>query len=431
MGRIKNPVGLIVLAGVLGWCVSGHAQPSIPKDRIPSDISAELRQGIQRLYASDPAERARAASTLLNEAQQAAPAIPFLIAMFHDDTAMLHGDALLRRSLASSYATPFSYPNSPGQSAARALARITSRTGNLPIDELLAALKDKDWHVRANAIRALGEARDLTTLRVVEPLVDRLGDESSKVRAYAAQTLGLMKLEKLATKDSLMEGLVARLDDEDQTVRAEVARALGSTKDSRAVEPLIVALKDPNERSEVRKNAAEALGQIGSRRAVQPLVAALTDKDWQIRSAALSVAGLIKDYRVLRPLVLKALRDDEWRVRARAAGAAALLSELEDPDALKILLAALRDKQPNVRAQATSACAESKDPGVITPLATVLRADSNSYVRWHAANALGKLGDPRSIGALTAALKDENELVRTSSQRAIDGIQKAMRLRRT
>ena len=428
MSIIEKPVSLIVLAGVLGWGAAGHAQPSIPKDRIPFGVPAEVRQRIERLYSSDPEERAGAAMHLIDEGERATPAIPFLIAMFHDDTALYDDAKLKARSMASSYASPFTFPNSPGENAAQALGRIASRTGKPPIDALLVALKNKDGHVRANSIRALGEIRHLENHRVLEPLVVGLKDKYPRVRAYAARTLGLMELDKLGTKDSLIGSLVARLGDEDRTVRAEAAQALGSTKDSRAVGPLIVVLENPFQGSEVRENAAEALSQIGDLGAVQPLVAALKDKDWRVRAAALTVADLIKDFRDLRPIVIGALQDKEWRVRARAARAASALSELKDPGSLKILIAGLSDTHPNVRARATESCAESKDPRTIIPLTAALREDPNSYVRWHAANALGELGDPGAIGPLTAALKDENELVRTSSRRALERIKKAIRL---
>ena len=435
MSSIKKPVGLIVLAGVLGWGAAAHAQPSIPKDRIPSGIPAGVRERIEKLYSSDPKERARAAMHLIDEAERATP---FLIAMFHDDTALYDDAELRKRSELSSYISPFPFPNSPGQSAALALARIASRTGKPPIDALLVALKDKDRHVRANAIRALGETwwqgpdlqRDLKDLRVLEPLVVRLEDECPKVRAYAARTLGLMKLEKLGTKDTLIVSLVARLDDEDLTVRAEAARTLGSAKDSRAVEPLILVLENLLEAPEVRKNAAEALRRIGDLGAVQPLVAALKDKDWRIRYAALSVVDLIKDFRVLRPIVIGALQDKEWHVRNAAARAAAVLGRLKDPGAFEVMIVALNDKHPNVRARATQSLAELNDARAVTPLIAALRQDGNSYVRWHAANALGELGDPGAIGPLTAALKDQDELVRTSSRRALERIKKAIQLPR-
>jgi HEAT repeat protein len=58
-------------------------------------------------------------------------------------------------------------------------------------------------------------------------------------------------------------------------VKEFAADALGEIKDTRAVGPLIQALKDND--SFVRMSAAGALGDINDTRAVEPLIHALTD----------------------------------------------------------------------------------------------------------------------------------------------------------
>ena len=62
------------------------------------------------------------------------------------------------------------------------------------------------------------------------------------------------------------------------------ARALGEIKDTRAVEPLIEALKDSDKR--VGIFAARALGNIGDARGVEPLIDALQDSDEEMRKWA-------------------------------------------------------------------------------------------------------------------------------------------------
>jgi len=59
-------------------------------------------------------------------------------------------------------------------------------------------------------------------------------------------------------------------------VQQKAALALGKIGDSRAVEPLIWALRDKNE--PVRRCAAEALGKIKDDRAVEPLIRALKEQ---------------------------------------------------------------------------------------------------------------------------------------------------------
>jgi len=430
MRRIGSPVGIVILVSTMGWGPNVHAQPGIPSERIPQGTPLEIRKGIEQLYSSAPEERVRAIGKLSGEGERAIPAVPFLIAMFSDDAVLYDDEQLARRALISSYASPFSFPNSPGESAARAIGRLAAKMQEPPIDDLLLAMKDRNQHARANAIRALGEIGHLDAPNVVAPLAAALNDKSPKIRAYAARTLGRKELARFATEDPVVENLISRLHDEDSTVRADVAWALRYGKGARVVGPLVVVLEDPSETLEVRQNAAEALGRIGDRAAVEPLVEALRDQQWQVRQAALSVVALIDEPRVLRPLLVSALQDKEWRVRARAAGATARLSKLKDPGAWDLMTAVLKDSHPNVRARATEACAESKDYRTVMPLCTVLRKDPNSYVAWHAANALGALGDPRAVGPLTEALGDENELVRSSSQRALKRIETIQNLSR-
>ena len=59
------------------------------------------------------------------------------------------------------------------------------------------------------------------------------------------------------------------------SVRQDAAKELGWTKDRRAVEPLIAALKDRDCR--VRYEAMKALGEIKDPRAVGPLIAAMKE----------------------------------------------------------------------------------------------------------------------------------------------------------
>ena len=434
MKRLARRVGLLVAIAASAWGSVGHAQPTISKQQIPPEIPAELSQRIEGLYSSDPQQRASAAMGLLGGPEEVAPAIPFLIAMLHDD-AVLHDEAELQRlSMVSSYVRVFSFPNTPGEQAAETLAQIARRPGKPVVDALIVCLGDKNWIVRANGTRALGEMlwkmtpedRQSATkgTHALESLVKALEDGQPRVRQYAA-----VVLRQLADPRAVPPLIAALKHDQSWETRAAAAAALATIRDPRAVEALIAALENPQERAEVRVNAAEALGKTKDLRALEPLTRALKDKDWHLRRAALSVADVIRDPRVLRPLLVDALQDKEWRVRERAAAAAVTLGKLKDPAVLELLTTVLHDGHPNVRAGATRSLAELKDPRAVPPLAAALREDDNSYVRWHAAMALEQFDDPRAVGPLTAALKDEDELVRTTARRALEKINKATQSR--
>ena len=87
----------------------------------------------------------------------------------------------------------------------------------------------------------------------LEPLLAALKDKNPHVRVLAA-----VALEELENPKAV-EALIAALKDEDFDVQASAARALGAINDIRAVDPLIAALKD--KKPEVRGSAAVRAGR--------------------------------------------------------------------------------------------------------------------------------------------------------------------------
>ena len=70
----------------------------------------------------------------------------------------------------------------------------------------------------------------------------------------------------------------------------------------------------------VGRDAAEALGEINDTRAVTPLIAALKDKSWVTRCGAALALGRIKDPRAVEPL-RSGLTDEHPEVRKIAGDA--------------------------------------------------------------------------------------------------------------
>jgi hypothetical protein len=93
--------------------------------------------------------------------------------------------------------------------------------------------------------------------------------------------------------------LTKQLEDSSSDVRWRAVNALGEKRDPRAVEPLIISLKDAD--PVVRKAAAYALGMIGEP-AVGPLIGALKNGDPLIREGAAVALGYIEDPRSVGPL---------------------------------------------------------------------------------------------------------------------------------
>ena len=140
-------------------------------------------------------------------------------------------------------------------------------------------------------------------------LPERLAADYEKARAFGI--LG-------ACGQPAFPWLVSLLGSRDAYVRCLAARELGVLNDSRAVEPLIAALKDSN--ADIRVIAASALSRLKDRRAVEPLMATLKDSDARVRLVAAGALGDLKDRHAVEPLkVLLADPDDFVRKVAAEA----------------------------------------------------------------------------------------------------------------
>lgn len=149
------------------------------------------------------------------------------------------------------------------------------------------------------------------------------------------------------------------------------------------VEPMINRLSSVVEFE--RMNAVKILGQIGDTRALEPLIEALKDKDWNVQEKTAEALGKIGDERAVEPLIYT-----------------------------------LKDKSLIVRRASTVALVKIGEPAV-GPLIKALD-DENWYVRYYAAEVLGKIGDKRAVEPLKKALKDEIRNVRSKAAEALEKI---------
>lgn len=233
-------------------------------------------------------------------------------------------------------------------------------------------------------------------------------------------------------------GLIKALGyEKDAGVRAAAARSLGRIGDSRAVEPLIAVLGDA--RRDVRQAAVEALSLIGNPRAIEPIIGLLKDSDPIVRQTAAGALGRVGAPAV-EPLC-GALTDSTAGVRRAAARA---LGTIGDPRAIEPLSGALTDSTAGVRQAAAKALArlgwtpESGQPGeayrliekrqwaecvrlgapAVEPLVAALKR-RDKVVRRAAAEALGRIADPRAGKALVAALGDPEPHCRRAATEAL------------
>ena len=343
----------LMVSGCLTWAV-----PSVPKGDIPTDTPPGLREQIEKLYSRDKLERAGALMRLcyIVKGVDSAPAVPFLLGMLHSDVAF--PTRLLFISSRAPRTSRCTEGDTFGGRAAEALASIGIRT-----DELPALLKDRDWRIRSNAVRALGGLKDE---RALQPMMAMLADRK-----------------------------------EHPVVRGSVALALGALEDRSAVDPLMDALKDEDPR--VRRAAASSLGQFGAPRSIKPLIAAFKDKDAQVRMQICGSLGRSEDPSTF-DTILRALQDEHRQVRVVATRS---MDYAPDDVAVDALIAALDDPYVNVQINAAAALGERRNPRAIEPLIRLL-VDDESATRQAAAQALGLFNNQRAREALTRTKEQQS-----------------------
>jgi len=227
-----------------------------------------------------------------------------------------------------------------------------------------------------------------------------------------------------------MEALIRTLRDDrwDRSgARREAAKALGEIGGTRAVEPLIEALKDKE--VTVRAIAARSLGEIGDERAVEPLAESLKSRKLQFafaRKAATEALAKIGSDRAIEALLKTLELNESPHVLEAAADA---FGQMGDARAVEPLIRLLKDRielpwlpgVTDVLAKAIRALGEIGDARAIDTLVQGLR-HKNRKVRTAAAEALGKIGDARALEPLTKALEDRDKRVREAVEGALERV---------
>jgi len=203
--------------------------------------------------------------------------------------------------------------------------------------------------------------------------------------------------------------LIKALKDHSPLVRAAAAEALGKLGDPRAVEPLIENFEYHYMSGYLCPGVVEALGSIGDARAVEPLIRALK-KERGGRGLIAEELGKLGDKRAVEPLI-RVLRDGDTGARCAAAEA---LGNLGDAGAVEPLIQTfacleppniiLSEGESNLLCAAAEALGKLGDSCAVEPLIQVL-ANSKKYdMQVAVAKALGNLGDKRAFEPLIQAL---------------------------
>lgn len=150
---------------------------------------------------------------------------------------------------------------------------------------------------------------------------------------------------------------------------------------------------------DIGRSAARELTHMGAQ-AVEPLIAALQHRDLDVRRAAARILGRIGDPRAVEPLVDIALGMDPKPLRADADKALLAIGE----PALAPIIEGLDRPGVNALPEAADLLGRMGDPRAVDPLAAALHA-APGYRKASVVKALGRIGDGPAVEALAKAMQ--------------------------
>lgn len=283
-----------------------------------------------------------------------------------------------------------------------AVQQLVSANGERIEESLISRLDDRDAEVRANAAITLGL---LKSYKASEVLISKLDDESENVQGMAAYSLG--QIADTDQAEPIINALIKKVSKGSEDAQFWAALALHNINDDRKIEPLLRLLNDKD--YGVRSQAISALGESGHRDVFDALINMLEDESLDVRKHALEALGVLKDSRAVEPLLLR-LEDEDALIRTEVVEA---LGKIGDGRAVKSILVLLNDDVPTVRVAVIDALAELKDRCAITPLLHAL-GDYHTYIRPLVVEALGAFEDRAVVPPLLDRLENDSSAVRAA-----------------
>ncbi|HEX5658177.1 MAG TPA: HEAT repeat domain-containing protein, partial [Polyangiales bacterium] len=207
--------------------------------------------------------------------------------------------------------------------------------------------------------------------------------------------------------------IIGCLDDADPGVRALAAEALARAGAVSATPQLFALLEDPQPR--VVHAATAALSALGNDQTEGLALRAAASAMPEVRRAGLRILGYFGYPRAFDAF-RTALYERDQRLRDAAAAGLAILDE---PRARPLLIEAAGEADPKLRAVAVRALgqAEPSDEALIVLRAAL--ADADSWVRYYACQALGRLRVEAALDELVQRLSDPAGHVRVAAVEAL------------
>jgi HEAT repeat protein len=261
-------------------------------------------------------------------------------------------------------------------------------------------------------------AQEKASVKCVEDIIRKLSSQDSKVRSTACWDLGK------SGDVRAIDPLILTLKDNDGTVRDWATLALVKIGKS-SIQPLVQAIQDYNNynandimesinASRIQNGAASALGLIGDASAVEPLAKLLESNNSSTRYWSAISLGQIKDARGTDPLI-RALGDSNSSV---SEGAGWAIQSIEGQASVDLFIENLKNENESIRRGAAMALGTADDKKAVEPLIQSLQ-DSDSLVRAESATSLGKINNASAVEPLIQALKDDDWQVQVSVRMAL------------
>jgi len=292
------------------------------------------------------------------------------------------------------------------------------------VPQQIIKLKDKEWAIRFEAAKALGETKNASAAAA---LIEALNDSDEDVRAKAAESLG-----KIGNPMAIA-GLSGKLEDASPIVRYKAAEALmkfGSDKIDIEKKVLCLLILD-----RIKKDH----GIVSEKGFVFALIGASKKKEYENR-AILDLCAIAEKYpadpevRAAAPYLVEALNKKSLEDKANIIGALYAILEKNpgDPDitaaapilikqnmqvgqtvgllakiglpAAPFLIGAVKDKDWNESALVRRALSMMGDP--VIPVLT-LALNSNDYLTLTSiVESIGDIGTPMAVAALIDVWKN-------------------------
>ncbi|SFS08826.1 HEAT repeat [Halomicrobium zhouii] len=271
-------------------------------------------------------------------------------------------------------------------------------------NELVRGLRDPDPRRRRDAIDALVEQDAARAVGPLSALVERESDTT--VTAAALRAIG-----RLGAEGEGVPTLLDHLDDENGAIRRAARdglRSLDGVAGASTVERLLDALAEATPADDGADAADRGSGPDDA-------------------AAIAAAIGAIDDPSALPAVRTAQYEDDD--VAAALADVSIAAAELVREDVTLTDRAALSAPDPFLRRDAVRAHAEAHGSEARAPIEARLD-DDHPAVRVAAAEALGSIGDPRSLPTLCRHLVDERDDVFDAIDEAVDDVTGPRRIQR-